>query len=96
MPFYDYKCEKCEHVFEEMLAMKDRKKPERKNCPTCGEKGCVKQSITGVSGVAVDSAMRIDGNAKGGMKDAIAKICEAPGIKGSKRETYLKTRWGLN
>ena len=96
MPFYDYKCSKCEHAFEEFLPLKDRKKPERKICPSCGEKGSVKQHISGVAGVAMDANMRIDGNAKGGMKDAIAKICEAPGIKGSKRESYFKTRWGLN
>jgi predicted nucleic acid-binding Zn ribbon protein len=30
MPFYDYKCEACEHLFEEMLKIKDHKKPEKK------------------------------------------------------------------
>ena len=44
MPFYDYKCEKCEHTWEEMLKIKDHKKPEKKPCPKCGEKK-VKQII---------------------------------------------------
>jgi putative FmdB family regulatory protein len=95
MPFYDYKCEKCDHAFEEMLAMKDRKKPERKNCPSCGEKGTVKQWIRDGAGVAVDAKMRIDGKATGGFRDALEKVIQAPGIKGSKREKYLRTRYGM-
>lgn len=95
MPFYDYKCDKCEHSFEEFLALKDRKKPERKKCPSCGEKGCVKQFISGIGGVGVDSNHRIDGNAKGGFRDVMQKVAAAPGIKGSRREQYLKTRYGI-
>lgn len=33
--------------------------------------------------------------AKGGFKDAMQKVCEAPGIKGSRREKQLKDRYGL-
>ena len=35
MARYDYKCTKCEHVFEVMKAMKDSDTPEQ--CPKCNE-----------------------------------------------------------
>ena len=38
MPFYEYKCLACQESFEEFLPMKQRKKPETKPCPKCGEK----------------------------------------------------------
>jgi len=95
MPFYDYKCEKCDHSFEELLKIDERSKPTRRKCPECGEKGCIKQVITGIGGVGVDGNMRIDGNATGAFRDVMQKVTESPGIKGSKREQYYKTRWGL-
>ena len=95
MPFYDYKCSKCEHRFEEFLKISERKKPERAKCPACGDSKCVSQYISGVGGVGIDANHRIDGNAKGGFKEAMQKVIESPGIKGSKREQYYKTRWGL-
>jgi len=44
MPTYDYKCEKCEHEFEEMLSISRRKEPTEVPCerqlhraaPICG------------------------------------------------------------
>ena len=44
MPTYDYKCEKCEHEFEEMLSILRRKEPTEVPCerqlhraaPICG------------------------------------------------------------
>ena len=95
MPFYDYKCDKCENMFEEFNKIADRESPTRRKCPSCGEKGSVRQVITGIGGVGVDKNHRIDGNAKGGFKDVMQKLVDAPGIKGSRREQYLKTRYGI-
>ena len=44
MPTYDYKCEKCEHEFEEMLSISRREEPTEVPCerqlhraaPICG------------------------------------------------------------
>jgi len=44
MPTYDYKCEKCEHEFEEMFSISRRKEPTEVPCerqlhraaPICG------------------------------------------------------------
>ena len=38
MPYYDYKCEKCGHEFEENLKIAERDTPIEQPCrfPTCG------------------------------------------------------------
>ena len=43
MPTYDYKCEKCENVFEEMLLISKRTEPTKVPCEKCG--GEVKQIL---------------------------------------------------
>ena len=37
MPLYDYKCEKCEYIFEELVSVHD-KTAELLECPKCGKK----------------------------------------------------------
>lgn len=93
MPFYDYKCTSCEHVFEQFLPMKKRNQPEKKPCPNCSNK-TIKQTILSCPNVGIDYNMDIH-RAKGGFKDAMQRVCEAPGIKGSRREKELKNRYGL-
>lgn len=92
MPFYDYKCDKCEHLWEEMLKIKDHKKPEKKPCPNCGQKA-VKQIILNAPSCAVDTEMRVTNRARGGFRDAMQKSLS--GIKGTKAERYWKNRYGL-
>jgi hypothetical protein len=92
MPFYDYRCEKCEHTWEEMLKIKDHKKPEKKPCPKCGEKS-VKQIILSVPGFAVDTSMQVTNKATGGFKDVMQKTLS--GLKGTKAERYWKNRYGI-
>ena len=61
MPTYDYKCEKCDHTFEESLKVVDRGVPTESPCesqihrasPICG--GKVKQIIVKASGFAYDN-----------------------------------------
>lgn len=93
MPTYEYKCEKCDYYFEEFLQIKDRKKPEKKNCKNCGEKK-IKQVCMTVPNVSVDSTIDIH-KARGGFKDVIQRVAEAPGIKNSKRAKQLKDRYGV-
>ena len=58
MPTYDYKCEKCDHTFEESLKIADREIPTEYPCEQqvhraadiCG--GEVKQIIVAASGLA--------------------------------------------
>ncbi len=53
MPTYDYKCEKCDHTFEESLKIVDRGAPTESPCSECG--GEVKQIIVQASGFAYDN-----------------------------------------
>ena len=53
MPTYDYKCEKCDHTFEESLKIVDRRAPTESPCSECG--GEVKQIIVSASGFAYDN-----------------------------------------
>ncbi len=43
MPIYEFKCSKCEHVFEVMGSYAEREQPHA--CPKCGSNE-VKQAIT--------------------------------------------------
>jgi putative FmdB family regulatory protein len=43
MPIYEFKCGKCEHIFEVMGGYEERDKPHK--CPKCGSKR-VKQAIS--------------------------------------------------
>ena len=47
MPLYEYKCEDCEKVFEEMLHFSERDNPINAPCsfPTCGGKVHLKMSL---------------------------------------------------
>jgi len=45
MPLYDYQCKVCNETWEEVSKMDDRKIPETKPCPKCGEENCVEQTI---------------------------------------------------
>ena len=53
MPTYDYKCEKCDHTFEESLKIADRSALTESPCSECG--GEVKQIIVSASGFAYDN-----------------------------------------
>lgn len=93
MPTYEYRCNACQETFEEFLPLAKRKTPEKKACPCCGEKR-VKQVVLSSPSVGVDLGKDIH-KATGGFKDAMQKVCDAPGIKNSKRASELKARYNL-
>ena len=37
MPYYDYQCMACNHVFEKNMLIRDRKKPTEEPCPECSK-----------------------------------------------------------
>jgi putative FmdB family regulatory protein len=45
MPFYFYRCHKCNNTFEKLLKISDRKTPEEEPCPECEKVGFVKLEI---------------------------------------------------
>lgn len=93
MPFYDYKCLSCQELFEEFLPIKQRKKPETKPCPKCGEKR-IQQTIMSSPNIGVDFGVDIH-KPKSEFKDVMRRVTEAPGIKGSSRAKDLKDRFNL-
>ena len=48
MPNYTYGCNKCNHTFDELYLMADRKTPESEPCPKCGKKA-VKHIVGGMT-----------------------------------------------
>lgn len=38
MPLYDYRCEACQHEWEDSYKMDEREKPTKKPCPKCKKK----------------------------------------------------------
>ena len=38
MPYYDYKCNSCDHEFEKEMKIRDRKVPTEEPCPECSER----------------------------------------------------------
>ncbi len=59
MPNYDYKCEKCEHVFEEFKSMSERDVPTTEPCPACGEMAVTK-AIGGMPAINSDTTLTPD------------------------------------
>jgi putative FmdB family regulatory protein len=75
MPNYDYRCDKCEHTFEEFHLIKDRAKPCKKPCPKCGE-GKVSQFISSAP-VLIDPVRLGVRRPDSGFKEVISKIKSA-------------------
>lgn len=46
MPIYVYKCDKCNHNFEKLLSISNRKLPETEPCPECKDENCVVQCLS--------------------------------------------------
>ena len=93
MPAYDYRCKKCEKVWEEIRKIAEHDEPERLPCPHCGKKKCVLQVVLEAPAMAMDKNHRIDGQARGGFRDVMQKIADSPGVKGGRVAKAIKTRY---
>ena len=45
MPYYQYQCSKCKHVFEQKLHIEDRHGPECEPCPECASPKTILQML---------------------------------------------------
>ncbi len=52
-PLYDYKCQKCEYIFEEIHSMEERTLPCENPCPNCNSEKTVEQAIISAPGVSL-------------------------------------------
>lgn len=57
MPTYAFKCEKCDHCFDEMLSYNDREIPTTKACPNCNKKKVVRDWGASTPSLAMDTTL---------------------------------------
>jgi putative FmdB family regulatory protein len=85
MPTYDYKCNKCEHQWEDFYSMANMEQPITEPCPECKEEGHVIKCVTSPGGVVIDDNNRRQlENPKGPMKEILQRVKDSAGVKGTK------------
>jgi putative FmdB family regulatory protein len=58
MPNYNYECNKCKHLWEDLLPISKRDQPTKEPCPKCSETGCVSKSWADCTpGLGADSTL---------------------------------------
>ena len=84
MPNYDYRCEKCEHWFEEMRSMSEREVPTTEPCPKCGEMAIVK-AIGGMPAINSDTTLTPDKATNGDWSRLMDKMKPKAGSYGRRQ-----------
>jgi putative FmdB family regulatory protein len=74
MPNYAFKCEKCDHTFDEILNYKERDLPTTKPCPKCKKKKVVKDWGASNPSLAMDMTLCPNKVVGSQFKDVIDKI----------------------
>lgn len=74
MPNYAYKCEKCEHTFDEMLSYERRDEPIAKPCPACKKKKIVRDWKASTPSLAMDTTLNPSKVVGSQFKEVIDKI----------------------
>ena len=94
MPTYGYSCKECKTIWEEARPISGCLIPTKNKCPHCDAK---KGNIYRYHGVA--PAMKMDSNYKidaphneGGFQDAIKRMVNSPGVKGTKYADKLSAK----
>lgn len=57
MPNYAFKCENCDHCFDEMLSLSDRDIPCKKGCPKCKKKKIQRDWQASTPTLAIDATL---------------------------------------
>lgn len=87
MPYYNYKCDHCDQMFEEYYLINDRFQPEKEECPECGELNGVHLSIESpmiVSGIGGNGSLIK--KAGDGWKEVLNKI-----KRGATKDNTIRT-----
>jgi putative FmdB family regulatory protein len=74
MPTYDYRCNACEHIFEEVHTMDSHLKPIKKPCPKCGEKEVTKSWAGVTPGIGTDTTLTPDKATGGKWSETMNRI----------------------
>ena len=78
MPTYTYSCSRCEHTFDQVLSMDDRKIPEQNPCPECKGEETVIQRIGAPKIVTSTGSML--GKAGSEWRDVLKKVKSGSGM----------------
>ena len=62
MPQYSYRCKSCEHVFDEVYRIDDRKIPETQPCPECGKQDVYQKVSTPMIAYSVAPGLKTSDN----------------------------------
>jgi len=91
---YEYSCHKCKNVWEEILPMAKMEKPLKNKCPHCDAKvGTVFRYFSSAPSMKMDANYKIDEpHNEGGFQDAMKRMVESPGIKGTPAADILKAK----
>jgi putative FmdB family regulatory protein len=74
MPTYDYQCNKCEMIWEDVYTIADRATPLSKPCPHCKKKKCVEKAFASFPGSATDTNITPDKKTGGQWSELINRI----------------------
>jgi len=74
MPNYAFKCENCDHSFDEMLSLSERDGPIKKPCPKCKKKKVRKDWQASTPSLAMDATMTPQKVVGSQFKEVIDKI----------------------
>ena len=91
---YEYSCLECKDVWEEILPMSKAEHPIKKKCPQCGaKKGNVYRHFSSAPSMKMDANYKIDSpHNEGGFQDAMRRMVESPGVKGTPEAEILKAK----
>ena len=89
---YEYSCRECKNVWEETLPMSEHEKPLKKKCPYCdAKKGNVFRHHSSAPAMQMDMQMDIKKpHNMGGFQDAMQRMVESPGVKGTPEAEIIK------
>ena len=74
MPIYDYRCDKCDVIWEESQSMSNSSTPCDIKCPHCKADGTVKKHIGGFPAMAVDTTLTADTKTGGMFSERMQQI----------------------
>jgi len=75
MPSYNYECDKCKKLWDDIRSIAERDKPTKEPCPYCKKKGGVRKSWEGCTpGLGADHTLTPDKATGGRWSELMSKI----------------------
>jgi len=74
MPSYAFRCEKCDHSFDDTLSVNDRDIPTKNPCPKCKKKKVIRDWGSEKQSLAMDSTLTPQKVVGSQFKEVIDKI----------------------